>query len=256
MLAAAQRAGRAAADSVFSLFFPEICRICNRAIESLTAVPVCPECLEEPKPYQGEECSRCGLFLRGGAALQGTGLCGLCRRGTFVFRQARSFAAYEGKLRSLVQCLKYEGFRPLAKPLAGYLQGVLERLEGSNWDFVLPIPLHSRRQRQRGFNQAELLAGRLAKLSGIPMAAGDCVRVRETRPQTGLRAAERRRNVAGAFDVPRPQRVKGRRLLLVDDVLTTGATADACARALLEADAAGVWVITLARADPGHRDVL
>lgn len=256
VLAAAQRAGRAVADSLFTLFFPEVCRICDRPLESFTAAPVCPECLEAPKAYGGCECSGCGLFFRGAAALHGTGLCRLCRQGVFVFRQARSFAPYEGALRGLIHCLKYNGFRPLARPLAGYLAEVLERLEGGSWDLILPIPLHPRRQRERGFNQAELLAARLAKLAGLPLAATDCIRVRETRPQTGLRAAERRRNVAGAFDVPRPQRVKSRRLLLVDDVLTTGATADACAQALLAAGAEGVWVVTLARANLLDRDVL
>ena len=107
-----------------------------------------------------------------------------------------------------------------------------------------------------GFNQAALLAAQLSKIYGIPLAAEDCVRVRDTPPQTGLRAAERRKNVAGAFHVPFPQRVKSRRVLLIDDVLTTGATANSCARALLDAGAEGVWVATLARVHSRNIDVL
>jgi ComF family protein len=121
---------------------------------------------------------------------------------------------------------------------------------------VLPVPLHRRRERQRGFNQAALLAERVAAVAGARLGGRNCVRVRDTAPQTGLRGAERRKNVRGAFAVPRPEKVRGLRLLLVDDVLTTGATADSCARALLAAGAKGIWVLTLARAHAGSIDVI
>jgi len=178
------------------------------------------------------------------------------RRDEFAFAQARSFASYEGTLRALIQRLKYDGFRPLAKPLGRFLAEAARRLERQSFDVLVPVPLHPRRERGRGFNQAFLLAAQVSRLRKIPLAAGDCVRVRDTPPQTGLRAAERRKNVAGAFHVPKPQRVRGRRVLLVDDVLTTGATAHACALALRDAGAAGVWVATLARAHPAQVDVL
>jgi ComF family protein len=178
------------------------------------------------------------------------------RRDEFAFAQARSFASYEGTLRALIQRLKYDGFRPLAKPLGRFLAEAAQRLERQSFDVLVPVPLHPRRERRRGFNQAFLLAAQVSRLRKIPLAAGDCVRVRDTPPQTGLRAAERRKNVAGAFHVPKPQRVRDCRVLLVDDVLTTGATAHACALALREAGAAGVWVATLARAHPAQVDVL
>ncbi|MGH9784118.1 MAG: ComF family protein [Terriglobia bacterium] len=227
---------------------------------------MCPDCLNAPQPYSGIECFRCGRFLAQPAALHGTPHCGVCRRGAvqregdrrgdFAFAQARSFASYEGTLRSLIQRLKYDGCRPLAKPLGRFLAEAVRRLERQSFDVLVPVPLHSRRERQRGFNQAFLLAAQVSKLWKISLAASDCVRVRDTPPQTGLRAAERRKNVAGAFDVPRPARVRDRRVLLVDDVLTTGATAHACAQALRDAGAAGVWVATLARAHPAQVDVL
>ena len=136
------------------------------------------------------------------------------------------------------------------------MASVTRRLDARSFDLALPVPLHAKRQRRRGFNQAALLAAELSKIFGIPVAADDCVRVRDTRPQTGLRAAERRKNVARAFHVPFPQRVKSRRVLLIDDVLTTGATANSCASALLDAGAEGVWVTTLARVHSGNIDVL
>jgi ComF family protein len=229
---------------------------------------VCPDCLNAPQPYSGIECFRCGRFLRGAAALHGTSHCGVCRRGgargktakrdefAFAFAQARSFASYEGTLRALIQRLKYDGYRPLAKPLGRFLAEAARRLDRQSFDVLVPVPLHPRRERGRGFNQAFLLAAHVSRVRKIPLAASDCVRVRDTPPQTSLRAAERRKNVAGAFHVPKPERVRDRRVLLVDDVLTTGATAHACAQALRDAGAAGVWVATLARAHPAQVDVL
>ncbi len=204
------------------------------------------------------------MFLRGAAVLQETLHCGLCLQGAFVFEQARSFGRYEGVLRSLIHHLKYDGFRPLARPLGTYLANTVQRLDAPFFDLVLPVPLHAKRQRRRGFNQAALLAAALsaelsevrAKVRGIRVSAEDCVRMRDTRPQTGLRAPERRKNVDGAFEVPRPERVHSRRLLLVDDVITTGATVNACAQALLDAGARSVSVVTLARAHPEDADVL
>ncbi len=202
------------------------------------------------------ECAGCGLFLRGNAALPETLYCGLCLQGAFVFEQARSFGRYEGVLRNLIHHLKYDGFRPLARPLGNHLASAVQRLDAASFDLVLPVPLHSKRQRRRGFNQAALLAAELSKACGYRMGAADCVRVRDTRPQMGLRAAERQRNVAGAFEVPRPERLHSRRLLLVDDVITTGATVNACAQTLLDAGAGRVSVVTLARAHPEDADVL
>jgi len=188
--------------------------------------------------------------------LRGTVFCTLCRRGAFAFEQARSFAWYDGTLRTLIHLLKYHGFRPLAKPLAKQMAGLLEEFEPGSFDLILPVPLHSKRQRLRGFNQSALLAEHLAQLHRIRLGTKDCFRIRDTRPQTGLRAAERRKNVAGAFTVSRPKAVRSRRVLLIDDVMTTGATVNACARALLEAGAQGVWVATLARVHRKDVDVL
>ena len=159
---------------------------------------------------------------------------------------------YDGALREIIGQFKYHGLLPLAKPLGNYLAQTLNRFEadGGSLDLVLPVPLHRTRERQRGFNQAAMLAAHIGRLRGLRVAGRDCVRIRNTPPQTGLGRAERRKNVKGAFAVPKPERVRGLHILLVDDVMTTGATADSCARALKDAGAKGVWVLTLARA-PG-----
>jgi ComF family protein len=196
------------------------------------------------------------MFLERAALLHGTALCALCRRGAFSFERARSFGWHEGALRGIIQQFKYRDMRPLAKPLAARLSAILAGMDAGSLDLVLPVPLHRNRERLRGFNQAGSLAKHLAKQARMPLGGRDCVRVRDTRPQTGLRGAERRKNVRGAFAVPHPERVRGRRVLLVDDVLTTGATVDACARALKQAGAQSVWVVTLARARAEWLDVL
>jgi ComF family protein len=136
----------------------------------------------------------------------------------------------------------------LAAPLGRYLTKALP-VDGPLFDLVVPMPLHWFRRWRRGFNQSELLAREVSRRLGLPMAAGVLARRRHAPPQSGLSSAARRRNVAGLFSVKDRLEVEGRRVLLVDDVLTTGATAQSAARALKSAGAAQVVVLTLARAD-------
>ena len=158
----------------------------------------------------------------------------------------RGFGAYEGNLRRLIHLLKYDGMRPLARPLAARLGALLA--ETPPVDLIVPVPLNRWRLWSRGFNQAELLAAELSRLSGVPFAAGVLRRRRATRSQTGLSIEQRRENVRGAFEVRRPQRIAGRSVALLDDVITTGATLAACAEALKQAGATRVVGLALARA--------
>jgi ComF family protein len=171
------------------------------------------------------------------------------------FDRAASFGLYEGPLRSLIHLYKYSGMKPLARTLAGYMERAISIDE--RFDAVVPVPLHWRRQWDRGFNQAELLARYIAKRRGIPVLRA-LRRKRATATQAGLASAGRRRNVAGAFVLrsnalrsyakPDP-RLAGRKILLIDDVMTTGATASACASALKRGGALSVSLLTLARVD-------
>lgn len=174
------------------------------------------------------------------------GRCGLCRRGWSGFDAAYSYGSYEGTLRKLVHLLKYDGVRPLAQPLGRLALTALPR-EG-RFDVIVPMPMHWRRRWWRGFNQSRLLAEVISRHTGIPVA-GLIRRKRNTPPQARLSRAQRRTNVVGAFAVKRPAKVEKRRILLVDDVITTGATASACARMLKRAGAAYVAVLALARTD-------
>jgi ComF family protein len=180
------------------------------------------------------------------APLDDEGRCPLCRLGLLGFDAAYCCSSYEGVARELIQLLKYGRIATLAGPMGQRLATSLPR--DQRFDAIVPVPLHWRRRWQRGFNQSELLAREIARRSAIPVLNA-LKRVRATDPQVGLSNSRRRSNVAGAFVVKSVQAISGKRILLVDDVMTTGATASACAAALKKGGAAHVAVLTLARVD-------
>jgi len=215
--------------------------------------PICAACWDGVRLFTPPVCDRCGDPLPSwrGISLR-TCLCPRCRRGTRSVSRSRAAGAYEGSLRAIIHALKYDGRRSIAPRLAAMLrvQG-REVLDGS--DCTVPVPLHWRRQRVRGFNQAAELASHL----GLPVCHA-LRRVRWTRPQIELPASRRHRNVRGAFALVRPswwasghasvrQSIRQRCVVLVDDVSTTGATLEACARVLRAAGAREVRTLTVAR---------
>lgn len=212
-----------------------------------TRAPVCPGCLGGLQPLAAAaQCARCGVPFENDTPLHGATLCALCRRGATAYDWARGFGAYEGELRHLIHLLKYRGMEPLARPLAERLASLVP--QAGTIDLIVPVPLHRRRRRHRGFNQSELLAAELGRLVRLPVDRRLLRRRRDTETQTGLTHRQRRLNVQGAFEVRRPERVAGKTIALVDDVITTGATAAACALTLRRAGAARVVVLALARA--------
>jgi ComF family protein len=234
-------------SSFLALLFPDDCRLCGEPLLETSRIPVCSSCLSLPEPLEAEYfCSSCRTSFLNHFPLDDNGRCALCRSGSQAFDAAYSYGAYEGPLRGLIHILKYERVRTLAKPLAERLTTAYP-LE-QRFDAVVAMPLHWFRYWQRGFNQAALLAKELARRRGIPVVRA-VRRVRATEAQAGMTRARRRANVAGAFKALPGRRLEGMRVLLVDDVFTTGATANACARALKQAGAAYVAVLTLARAD-------
>ena len=171
------------------------------------------------------------------------GRCALCRAGLRGFDAAYSFGAYEGVLRQLIHLYKYGKVQTLARPLSVLLARALPRDEA--YDAIVPVPLHWLRRLQRGFNQADLLTRGLSRATGIPVLSA-LGRVRSTSTQAGLSNRSRRQNVTRAF---RSCNVSGKRILLIDDVMTTGATGAACALALKQAGARRVSLLTVARVD-------
>jgi ComF family protein len=243
---------RAIPHGIFSLFFPAECRICDVPLEGFTRVPVCRECLSAPAPLEAEYfCASCNAPFQNDFPLDANGVCALCRTGLQGFDRASSFGFYDGALRSLIHLLKYSGMRPLAPGLSRLLERALPVDE--RYDFIVAVPLHWRRRWSRGFNQAELLARGIAERRGIPAVIA-LRRVKFTAIQAGLTSAGRRRNMTGAFRLRKAIDVRGKRILLIDDVFTTGATATACAGVLKRAGAVSVSLLTLARADRRWRD--
>jgi competence protein ComFC len=213
----------------------------------VSRVPVCRKCLTVTDPLQAEFfCSCCRTPFQNGFPLDAEGRCGLCRSGLRGFDAAYCYGTYEGVLRHLIHLYKYGRIQTLSKPLADLLNRALPRDE--QIDFITPVPLHWRRRWSRGFNQSELLARELGSRNGVPvmLALG---RTRRTATQAGLSNTARRRNVATAFRCKRAESVLGKRILLIDDVMTTGSTAASCARALKRAGARRVALLTLARVD-------
>ena len=212
-----------------------------------TRVPVCADCLSSPAPIAAEYyCVTCRTPFQNRFPLDEHGVCRLCRSGARGFDAAYCFGAYEGTLRQLIHLFKYKRMKPLAKELSAQLARALPR--DQRFDIVVPMPLHWRRHWQRGFNQSELLARATARRSGIRMVNA-VRRTRATATQAGLSNAKRRENVTGAFRVKNRRLVEGRRILLIDDVMTTGATASACALAMKRAGAKSVSLLALARVD-------
>lgn len=192
-------------------------------------------------------CAGCHTPFVSPFPLDEAGLCMICRQGLRGFDSAYSYGFYDGPLQRLIHLLKYEGVYTLAAPLSDYLVRALPRHQPL--DAIVPMPIHWRRRWHRGFNQAEMLARPLARRTGLALLCSAVARTRGTSPQAGLSDRQRRLNVRGSFSVRKPELVRGRHLLLLDDVLTTGATASACGAALKQAGAASVSVLSLARAD-------
>jgi ComF family protein len=222
------------------------------------------------RPIAGGTCSICGERLLSPYALlteQAEARCGLCRRLEPPFVKAVAYGSYEGGLRDLVHILKYGQVRPAANVLGRMLAEVIAGLDpafGLSTVVVVPVPvpLHARRLRQRGFNHSELIAQAALKLrsTGTRLALNAKIleRRRDTQSQTGLTRHQRRENIRGAFLVAKPEALGGQEILLVDDVFTTGTTVSECARVLLRAGASKVWVATVARtlkADAQHADM-
>jgi ComF family protein len=248
------------AASLFFTFFPADCRICDSPLLKVSRLPVCNDCLSAFRPLQGSYCAVCGEVLHfldrelDRKIDRGETRCELCQRADPPFERAVAYGSYDGELRDLIHLLKFQRVHPSASVLGRILAKTIAHLEPAmpvGTIAVVPVPLHKRKQAQRGFNQAEVIAqAALKKLSRpkrFELCTGILLRRRETGSQIGLTRHQRRENMRGAFAVDDPKRILKCDILLVDDVYTTGTTASECARVLLRAGAARVWVATVAR---------
>lgn len=233
-------------NAALSFAYPEFCQTCGNARATPEDCFVCPSCRDNIKFLQPPFCERCGLPYQG--AITTSFVCSNCADSELHFSSARSAVIAKGVLLDIIHRFKYQRalwFEPL---LAGLLiDQARADLHRARWDVIVPIPLHPTRQREREFNQAERLGRRLSAACKIPLNNRLVCRAVPTRTQTLLSREERRTNVRRAFAMRAKDRLKGQRIVLVDDVFTTGATSSACARILRDAGASEVCVWTVAR---------
>lgn len=238
-------------QSLLDLLFPPRCVACGTA-----GAVLCVRCLAQTRAPELPLCEQCGRTL---LASEGE-MCPVCREGRVPGALAliRAAAIHEGPAREAVLALKYRRQRRLAEPLGDLLAEAVMRLN-LRPDVIVPVPLHASRKRQRGYNQAELLGRRCASRLCLPYEPALLVRQRATPPQVGLSSAERRANVAGAFAIASPDRaaaqLNGKRVLLLDDVTTTGSTLGAAATALVPLAPAALLGLAVTRpnlADDAH----
>ena len=253
---------------MFAAVFPSDCRLCRAPLANLSRLPVCDQCLAKIVPFDLPRCHVCGDPLAPDSEFMAVEICANCYIERPLFTRAVSHAAYADELRELIHLFKYHQVHPASGVLGRMLAQAAEPLIASfdsQTIFVVPVPLHAGKFRERGFNQSELIARsairELRRQADAPAANGSgrsatklellttvLLRRRATQSQVGMTRDERRENIRGAFAVAGKEQVAGCEVLLVDDVMTTGATVSECSRMLLGAGVKAVFVATVARA--------
>ncbi len=228
-----------------SLLYPAHCAVCIAPIDA--GKYLCAECAAKAPRIKPPFCEKCSEPFDG--AITGTFSCANCAHRTLHFESAVAAYRSRGVVRKLVHDLKYGRQQQLRHPVVGWLSEALDdpRLRDRHFHFLVPVPLHPARQRERGFNQAQLLADSLGAKCGLPVRPV-LERIRYTTTQTAFDRSERIENLHGAFRLRKNIDVRDLRLLLIDDVLTTGSTLSECARVLKKAGALSVHAATAARA--------
>jgi competence protein ComFC len=251
-LASARARLRDWGGAVAAILLPAPCGVCGEQLDSARRIPICDACLAQFQPIAWHLCEHCGRpILSDFAAEISPLLCGICRRDLYDFDFARSFSPYSLVASRAILMLKYEQVLPLGAWFAAKLAALVRaNPAGFAADVVVPVPLHAARFRERGYNQAELIARPLARLLGLPFKSYLLVRTKPRPDKLKLTIRERWRTVRGAYATREGTQVDNLRVLLVDDVFTTGATLDACSRALRKAGAVRVAGLTVARVLP------
>ena len=228
-------------EALLSLVYPPHCLACRVSLEDEPG-GLCPACWERLELIEGPVCDRCGCPSRAESPV-----CENCRDKAFRFARMRCLAPFGPEIQDLVHGLKYKGRVSVARDLGRRLGHSLSSCGfAAGVDLLHPVPLHGARRRERGYNQSTLIARAVSEATHIPVRTGLLSRTRQTVTQTGLDLAARAENVKDAFRVRKVAAVSGKRIILVDDVITTGATCSACADALLAAGAREVRVAALA----------
>ncbi|MDY6843290.1 MAG: ComF family protein [Thermodesulfobacteriota bacterium] len=242
-------------SSFLNIFYPVVCVSCGtflNEVECSGTIHLCGNCSENIAFLRGEGplCDTCGYQFD--SDVLSNHLCGKCIHGKYHFHIARSLFSFEGLIRDLILRLKYQGEIHVSKTIASLMcvSGLSDFMDFRSYDFLVPIPLHLRKLRERGFNQSLVIAKDFIKICKVPLFIEPFLlkRIRWTAPQAGLKEKERERNVSQSFSLVDIEKVKRKSILLFDDVYTTGATVSECSRVLIKAGAKMVGVLTIARA--------
>jgi len=226
------------------LFFPSFCYLCKAAAEP--GQPLCQNCLSKIEFIAGARCLICGELFLGQAISH---ICGDCAREKPHFEKARAWVKFQEPAVQIAHMFKYSrAFHFLDWMAVGMIDVFQKEFAGESFDFIIPVSLHWLRLVQRGYNQALILAKPLSRKLKIPIRAGALVRIRNNPPQVGLSRNQRKENIKKVFRLKNSKLVQGRNILLVDDVITTGATVDEAAKVLRKAGADKVSVLAFARA--------
>ncbi|HEX8843934.1 MAG TPA: ComF family protein [Pyrinomonadaceae bacterium] len=235
-------------DAALALLYPQPCAVCGAAVESRADGVACAACWQRARLYGAEDliCWKCGVPAPVNVPVKRRDEVRCRRCDGEPFTAARACGAYEGALRASVLSLKREPF--VARRLTRLLLQTQQRAPLNRATRIVPVPLHAERLRERGFNQATILAEALSRLTDLPLDDRSLIRSTHTeRHRAGMDERSRRESVEDAFEVRRPRLIERERILLVDDVFTTGATVSSCSATLLAAGALEVLVLTLAR---------
>lgn len=219
------------------IFYPSICPLCERTSDTLYYAPLCTSCWNTIKRYTGPSCRICAMPFTSSYS----SICGKCLEMKPPFSEVLTYGVFEGALVEAIHQFKFHGIKRLSRPLSD----LLLTIDIPESDGCVPVPLSIQGLRERGFNQSLLLARNIARQKKIPLSMDVLHKRKETPPQLGLSASKRRSNLKGAFQAIKS--VQGKRLLLVDDVITTGSTVAECAKQLLKAGARQVIVLSIAR---------
>jgi competence protein ComFC len=231
--------------SLVNLIYPANCFVCKKHLGPEIPTPVCANCLDKIEKNLPPFCAKCGGNLKE-AEVQ-SGICSACRSRDYGFKRAWSATIYRGAMEELIHLFKYKNKSQLARPLSKMMVDFIKNynLALKGFDILVAVPLHSSKLREREYNQAQLLTEHISNYLNIPCSEGNLQRKRPTQPQSNLTGPERWNNVIDAFGVKNPEEFKDKRALIIDDLLTTGATCSEIAKTLKDSGADSVYALTL-----------
>lgn len=233
---------------LLDIIYPRYCFVCNKSLHDEESIYICKTCLENIKDIDIKRCNKCGFKMAPGVISSRNG-CFECKNANLRFDRGFFVSDYDGPLKSLIHQYKYNKQEFLAKLLGDLsINHLLPQDIIPEIDIVVPVPLHWRKKMERGFNQSELIAKRICKKQDMPFSKNNLCRIKYTLSQIKLTRSQRQTNVSGAFRVKQPKMFYKKRVLLVDDVLTTGITASECSKTLKKAGVRKVYLFALARA--------